>query len=51
MALLAMPKSDPEAFKKFYSGSTPPGFAEGDQKDYEPVIEMIKANQEQRKSS
>jgi phosphonate transport system substrate-binding protein len=49
-ALMAMPKEDPAAFKVLDSGSGP-GFVEGEQVDYEPVIKMIKANQRQRKAS
>jgi len=48
-AMLDLPKADPKVWQILDPGS--PGFAAGNQADYEAIIRMIKANQKQRRSS
>jgi ABC-type phosphate/phosphonate transport system substrate-binding protein len=49
-ALLDMPTADPAGFKQITEGNSK-GFVPGSHAVYEPIIEMIKFNQSQRRSS
>ena len=48
-AMLDLPKADPKAWQALDPGS--PGFAAGNQADYDAIVRMVKANQKQRRSS
>jgi phosphonate transport system substrate-binding protein len=49
-AMLDMPTNDPAAFKQITEGNSK-GFVPGSHAVYEPIIEMIKFNQAQRRAS